>query len=113
MCTYHQDNLKEYCTYWGTKPTPTDILCAKLMDAGLEIYWRPGFDFKIIRKATGCEGRLALHFRSGRRYRDCHWKFDRRSGEGVDLMLPVKELIKAEKLVITKERCDDYIWVHV
>jgi len=114
MSAYNQDSLKEYCSDYGIIPKPTDILCAKLMDLGLDIGWRAGMDFKIIRKTTGCEGRLALHYSIGwRGYKDCDWKFEGRTGFGVDLMRPVKELIKSEKLEITKVSYDSYICVDV
>ncbi len=112
MGAYHQQQLDEYCTDYGIKPKPTDIFCAKLMDAGLDIGWRAGMDFKIIRKTTGCEGRLALHYSNGwRGYKDCDWTFEGRTGFGVDLMRPVKELIKAENLQIEKTSSDSFIWV--
>lgn len=112
LSTYHQDNFKEYCEEYGIKPKATDILCAKIMDSGLDIGWRPGMDFKVIRKTTGCEGRLALHYRHGwRGYKDCEWTFNGRTGSGIDLMRKVSELVKFEKLEISKSSADSFIWI--
>jgi len=109
---YHQQLLDEYCNDFGVKPRPTDILCAKIMDSGLNIHWRPSFDFKIIRKTTGCEGRLALCVSNGwRGYKDSPWIFNGVSGYGVDLMKTVGDLIKQNALQITKRDYDSFIWV--
>lgn len=111
--TYHQERLKEYCVDFGVKkPTATDVLCAKLMDAGLDIHWRPGFDFKVIRKTTGCEGRLALCVSKGwRGYADCPWAWQGQTGHGVDLMRTTGELAESSRFEFTKNSYDAFIWV--